>query len=86
MSLISELRKRNVLRVAAAYVVASWLIVQVIDTVFPAFGFGESAVRLVIVILAIGFVPALVFSWLFDLTPEGLTNRRRSGRPAGSTA
>jgi len=88
MSLISELRKRNVLRVAAAYAVGSWLIVQVIDTVFPAFGFGESAVRLVVIILAIGLVPVLVFSWLFDLTPEGLRREKDvdHGQPASVRA
>jgi len=76
MSLISELRQRNVLRVAAAYAVASWLIVQVTDIISPAFGFGESAVRLVVIILAILLVPVLVFSWLFDLTPEGLKREK----------
>ena len=76
MSLISELKKRNVLRVAAGYMVASWLIVQVTDIIFPAFGFGDSAVRLVVIILAIGLVPVLVFSWLFDLTPEGLRREK----------
>jgi len=76
VSLISELRKRNVLRVAAGYAVASWLIVQVTDIVFPAFGVGESAVRLVVIILAIGLVPVLVLSWLFDLTPEGLRREK----------
>jgi len=76
MSLISELKKRNVLRVAAAYGVGSWLIVQVIDTVFPAFGLGESEVRLVIILLAICLVPVLVFSWLFELTPQGLRRER----------
>jgi len=76
VSLISELSKRNVLRVAAGYAVASWLIVQVTDIVFPAFGFGESAVRLVVIILAIGLVPVLVLSWLFDLTPEGLRREK----------
>lgn len=45
---------------------------QVAATVFPAFGLGDNAVRGTIIVLAIGFVPALVFSWVFELTPEGL--------------
>ena len=73
MSLFSELKRRNVFRVATAYIVASWLIIQVIETIFPVFGFSDGAIRLVIILLAIGFVPALVFSWVFELTPSGLT-------------
>ena len=77
MSLFSELKRRNVFRVATAYIVASWLIIQVIETIFPAFGFGDGAIRLVITVLAIAFVPALVFSWVFELTPQGLTKEVR---------
>ena len=47
MSLFNELKRRNVFRIAAAYVVTGWLIVQVVETIFPAFGFGDMAVRLV---------------------------------------
>lgn len=72
MSLISELRRRNVFRVGAAYVVSSWLIIQVAETLFPLFGFGTGPARVVVVVLAIGFVPALVIAWAFELTPEGL--------------
>ena len=73
MSLFSELKRRNVFRVATAYIVVSWLVIQVIETIFPVFGFSDAAIRLVIILLAIGFVPALVFSWVFELTPQGLT-------------
>ena len=45
MNLLAELKRRNVFRVAAAYVVSSWLIVQVVETIFPAFGFGDAAIR-----------------------------------------
>ena len=72
MSFFSELKRRNVIRVATAYVVASWLIIQVIETIFPAFGFGDDAIRLVITVLGIAFIPALVFSWVFEITPAGL--------------
>jgi len=71
MSLLAELKRRNVLRVAAAYVAVAWLIIQVVETLFPMFGFGEGAARTVVIMLAIGFVPAMVLSWVFELTPQG---------------
>ncbi|NNK31633.1 MAG: tetratricopeptide repeat protein, partial [Xanthomonadales bacterium] len=71
MSLFAELKRRNVIRVATAYVVAAWLIIQVVETIFPAFGFGDTAVRLVVILLAIGFLPTLVISWFFEITPQG---------------
>ncbi len=72
MSLIPELQRRNVIRVATAYVVAAWLIIQVAETTFPVFGFSANAVRVVIIILGIGFVPAIVGAWVFQPTPDGL--------------
>ena len=77
MSFIDELKRRNVLRVAAAYVVASWLIIQVVETIFPAFGFGDAAVRIVTIVVAIGLIPALILAWAFEFTPEGL--KKESG-------
>ena len=73
MSFIYELKRRNVLRVAAAYIVMAWLVVQVVETIFPAFGFGDDAVRTTVVLFASGFLPALVFAWVFELTPDGLS-------------
>jgi len=86
MKLLSEIRRRNVFRVAAAYIVASWLIIQVVETIFPAFGFGPSAVRFTTIVLAIGLLPAIVFSWAFEITPDGLklekdVDRRESIAP-----
>ena len=72
MSLFDELRRRNVLRVAAGYIVVAWLVVQVVETIFPAFGFGDEAVRFVVIAFAVGFIPVVVFAWVFELTPEGL--------------
>ena len=72
MSFFAELKRRNVLRVAAAYVVAAWLVIQVVETIFPAFGFSDSAIRIVVIVFAIGLLPALVLAWAFELTPEGL--------------
>jgi adenylate cyclase len=72
MSLYHELKRRNVFRVAMAYVVAAWLIIQVVETILPAYGLGDAAIRLVVTLLAVAFIPTLVFSWVFEITPEGL--------------
>jgi len=76
MSLYHELKRRNVLRVAAAYIVTSWLLIQVVETIFPLFGFGDTPARLVVIVLAIGFIPSMVLAWVFELTPEGLKKDR----------
>ncbi len=72
MHFLAELKRRHVLRVAIAYAVTSWLLIEVTDTIFPRLTLPEWSVTLVIALLAIGFPLALVFSWFFELTPEGL--------------
>ena len=67
-----ELKRRNILRVAIAYLAVSWLLIQVADTIFPAYGLPDSALTILITILAIGFIPALILAWVFELTPEGV--------------
>ncbi|MEQ8206496.1 MAG: hypothetical protein RIA65_09995, partial [Woeseia sp.] len=69
MSLYSEFSKRNVFRVGAAYLVAAWLLTQVAETLFPLFGFGDTPARIVVIMLAIGFIPALILAWAFRMTP-----------------
>jgi hypothetical protein len=76
VSFLSELRRRNVIRIAGLYLVGSWLLVQVAETVLPVFGVPDWVLRALIILLALGFIPALVFSWVFELTPDGL--RRES--------
>ena len=71
-NLFAELKRRNVIRVAGLYLVGAWLVVQVAGTVLPMFGTPEWLPRTIVVLLAIGFVPAVIFSWVFELTPEGL--------------
>ena len=71
MSLIQELKRRNVIRVAGLYLVGAWLITQVAGTVLPMFGAPDWIGRSIVALLAIGFVPTLVFSWVYELTPEG---------------
>ncbi|MFC1702631.1 hypothetical protein ACFL1J_07870, partial [Pseudomonadota bacterium] len=76
MSFFKELKRRNVFRVGIAYTVATWLLIQVTDTVFPRIGLPDSAVTLVIALLVIGFIPALIVAWAFELTPEGLKREK----------
>jgi TolB-like protein len=68
----SELRRRNVYKVAAAYAVVGWLLVQVTTQVFPIFEIPNWASRLIVLAIIIGFPIALVIAWAFELTPEGL--------------
>src|SRR6187200_2079502 len=72
MDFFSELKRRNVYKVAAAYAVIGWLLVQVATQVFPFFEIPNWAVRLVVLAIVIGFPIALVIAWAFELTPEGL--------------
>jgi TolB-like protein/predicted Zn-dependent protease len=72
LSFISELKRRNVLRVAAAYLVSAWLLIQVAETIFPLFGMGDGPARMAVIVLVIAFIPALIFAWVFEFTPDGL--------------
>jgi TolB-like protein/lipoprotein NlpI len=72
LSLLNELKRRNVLRVGAAYVVAAWLIIQVVETIFPVYGLSDGAIRLVVTLLAIGLLLVVILAWAFELRPEGL--------------
>ena len=72
MSLFAELKRRNVFRVGAVYVIVAWLLIQVADTVFPALGLPDWTVTFVIAVLGLGFPVALLFAWAFEITPEGL--------------
>lgn len=72
-----ELRRRNVYKVAAAYAIIGWLIIQIATQVFPFLQIPNWAIRLVIMLIAIGFPIALIIAWAFELTPEGI--KRTSG-------
>jgi adenylate cyclase len=89
MSVYEQLKRRNVFRVAALYVVVSWVILQVGDVLVDAYELPNWSMRLLITILLLGFPLALAFSWIFELTPEGVlresditedSNRRFSRR------
>src|SRR5436305_14306506 len=68
----AELKRRNVYKVAVAYAVGSWLLIQIATQVFPFFEIPNWAVRLVVLLLIAGFPAAVIFSWVFEITPEGI--------------
>ena len=72
MSLITELKRRNVLRVAAAYLVVGWLLTEVLTAILPILGAPDWVSKAIILIFAFGFIPAVIFSWVYELTPQGL--------------
>jgi NAD/NADP transhydrogenase beta subunit len=71
-NLLAELKRRNVYKVAVAYAVVGWLLVQVTTQVFPIFEIPNWALRLIVLAIIIGFPIALVIAWAFELTPQGL--------------
>ncbi len=72
MPFIKELRRRNVIRVAIAYAILTWILIEVTSTTFPILNLPEWTVTLVTVLLLIGFPVALILAWAFELTPEGI--------------
>ncbi len=72
MSFADELRRRSVFRVAAAYLVVGWLLTEVLTTILPELGAPPWAARTVILLFALGFVPTVVLSWIYEITPEGI--------------
>ncbi len=71
-SFFAELKRRNVLRMTGLYLVGAWLLTQVASTLLPAFDAPSWALRGLIITLALGFIPAVILSWVFELTPQGL--------------
>ena len=72
MGFFSELKRRNIYRIAIAYAVLAWLVIEVTGTVAPALGLREWTLQLVVWMGVIGFPVTTVLSWRYELTPEGL--------------
>ena len=87
MNFFAELKRRNVYKVAVAYAVVAWLLIQVATQVFPFFDLPNWSVQMVVLVMVIGFPIALVFSWAFEITPEGIKREedvsRRISRKTG---
>jgi TolB-like protein/Flp pilus assembly protein TadD len=88
MSFFAELKRRHVIRVATAYGVTAWLLIQVSETVLPVFGFTDFALRVIIVVLAVALLPVVVFTWVFEFTAEGIKREQDVDRslPRDATA
>lgn len=71
-SFLSELKRRNVLRVAAAYAVVAWIIIEAGSVLLPTFGAPESAFKIYVVVVLAGFLVSLVLSWVLEVTPDGV--------------
>jgi len=76
MSFFNELKRRNVVRMGVLYIVASWVVLQISDVIFDPLGVPPWVFRLLLSLLALGFPFALIFSWIFELTPQGLKRER----------
>jgi TolB-like protein/Tfp pilus assembly protein PilF len=83
MKFFEELKKRNVYKAGAAYLVTSWLLLQIVDVIGPGLGWDESVTTLLLKILIVGFPITLVLAWLYELTPKGF---KRTGSYQEETA
>jgi TolB-like protein len=72
VSFFAELKRRNVIRMAGLYLVGAWLLIQIAETLLPIFHTPDWVLQALVVLLALGLLPALVFSWVYELTPDGL--------------
>ncbi len=86
MSFLEELKRRNVFRVGIAYVVGSWLLVQGADLIFDLIGADEWVLRALASVLALGFIPAVLFAWAFEMTPEGIKKEKDVDRTKSITS
>ncbi len=84
-SVWEELKRRNVVRVAIAYVIVSWLILQLSDVLISMLGLAESVGKLIFLILLVGFPLALFLAWAFELTPEGIKKEKHVDRSESVT-
>jgi len=85
MSFIDELKRRNVIRVAIAYAIAAWILIEITATTFPILKLPDWSVTLVTVFVLIGFPLALIFAWAYELTPEGLKKEKDVDRSQSIT-
>jgi len=85
MGLMSELKRRNVLRMAVLYLVAAWLIMQVVEVLMTLVGLPDWAGRATLGVLAVGLPIAVAFSWFYELTPEGLKKEKDIDRSQSIT-
>ena len=83
---LSELKRRNVYKVAVAYAIVGWLLIQIATQVFPFFEIPNWGVRLIVILVVLGFPVALIIAWAFELTPEGLKRTEEADREQVSSS
>ncbi|MEJ2514300.1 MAG: adenylyl cyclase, partial [Gammaproteobacteria bacterium] len=86
MGLFSELKRRNVIRVGLAYVVAAWVLTQVMEIATDAFEAPPWVLKLIVTALVVGLFPVLMFSWAYEITPEGIKREAEIERSESITA
>lgn len=86
MSTFQELKRRNVIRVAFAYIVTAWLLLQVADLVLNNVGAPDWVFPTILMVIGLGFVPAVLFSWAYEITPEGIKREKDVDRSQSVTA
>jgi len=86
MSLFSELKRRNVFRVATAYVIVSWLLTEILATLMPMFGVPDWVTKAVVIVLAVTLIPVLIFAWAFEMTPDGIKREEDVDRSSSITS
>ena len=74
---VAEMRRRHLVRFSLGYAAAAFVVLQLAEIVFPAFGMGELALRVLVIVVGLGFLPSVVLAWIFDITAGGI--RRTEG-------
>jgi hypothetical protein len=85
MSIIAELKRRNVVKVAVFYVISAWLILQAGELLFDLLGVPDWTLKMVLGVLMLGFPMVLVFSWIYEMTPEGIKREQEIDRSQSVT-
>ena len=85
MSLFQELKRRNVIRIAILYLVSSWVLLQLADVLSSLLNAPEAAGSIVVMLLILGFFPALIFAWVYEMTPDGLKREVNVDRTQSQT-
>ena len=85
MSFFDELKRRKVFRVAASYAVVAFIIMQLVEIVFPIFNFPQWTSQFVIIVVLLGFPISVILSWVFDRTPQGYIKTESAPKPQVKT-
>ena len=78
MNIVEELKRRKVFRVLASYAVVVFVIMQLVEILFPIFNFPQWTQQFIVIILLLGFPIAAIFSWIFDKTPDGFIKTEKT--------